>query len=125
MKKFLTLMSMLFLMACNNQTDVALHDADFPGCERIHTNKVHLVYRCPEDSLKHKVVKVVEVQPDSVFKMQEGLPSVDEINAETGYTYIEVVLGESEQCVENFYYRELIKTSKKNNKLYVAIKCNT
>ena len=46
MKKIIALTSVLALAACSNnisQQQIAQHDADFAGCERVDTTKTHLV----------------------------------------------------------------------------------
>ena len=120
MKKFFVLGSVLALAACG--MDVAKHDADFVGCERVDTTKTHLVYKCPSNMERFAEIKTQT--PNAMF--QEGGNLVwDEVNADKENTYVEVVLGVAENCQENFHYRTMVKSMNKDNaeEMYAVISC--
>lgn len=120
MKKIFVLGSVLALAACG--PDVAKHDADFAGCERVDTTKTHLVYKCP--SSQEWLAAVKKQTPNAQFK-EGGNLNWDEVNADKENTYVEVVFGVSEGCKENFHYRTMIKPMNKDNaeEFYAFIGC--
>ena len=120
MKKILALTSVLALAACGQ--DVAKqHDADFAGCERIDTNKTHLVYKCPADMERFAEVKK---QAATVMFKEGGALVWEEVNADTANVYVEVVLGEAENCADNFHYRTMVKPAV-DDEMYAVISCKT
>ena len=120
MKKVLALTSVLALAACGQ--DVAKqHDADFAGCERIDTNATHLVYKCPADM--ERFVEIKKQEPTGLFKMRGSL-NWDEVNADTEHVYVEVVKPHSEDCVENFHYRTMVKPVN-GEEMYAVKTCKT
>lgn len=114
MKKALLLTSVLALAACGN--DVAKYDAVFAGCERVDTNKTHLVYKCPADMERFASVKTMAA--DSMF--QEGGALVwDEVNADTANLYVEVVLAGDNEC------RVMVKPTNGEEMYAVVTPCET
>lgn len=120
MKKIFVLGSILALAACG--MDVAKHDADFVGCERVDTTKTHLVYKCPSNMERFAEIKTQT--PTAMFK-EGGNLVWDEVNADKENTYVEVVLGVAENCQENFHYRTMVKPMNKDNaeEMYAVISC--
>jgi hypothetical protein len=119
MKKSLLLVSVLALAACGNSIDVAQHDADFTGCERIASDEQHLVYKCPSDM--EWIVNVKKQEPNALFQYGSNL-NLDEINADTEHTYVEVVPSKpGTDCKENFHYRTMVKPISKEP--YAVIGC--
>ena len=112
MKKVIALTSILALAACSSgisQEEIAKHDADFAqwNCERIATSNRHLVYKCPTS--KH-LSNIRKEQPNgdlSTYDGQENL--IVETSKDESVTMIEVVLGDSGNCKENFHYRTVIR----------------
>lgn len=112
MKKILALTSVLALAACGiSQEQIAQHDADFAGCERIATTKTHLVYKCPSNL--EWIVNVKKQEPNALFQNGEGLEGAwwDAANADTKHTLVEVVHGKYGKgiCKEKFHYRTVVK----------------
>ena len=103
MKKVVALTSVLVLAACGN--DVAKHDADFAGCERIETTEFHLVYKCPAD--QEWVQQVKQMQPNGKFKAG-GYLNLEELYADTANVYVEVALNNKDVCKEDFTVRTMI-----------------
>jgi hypothetical protein len=123
MKKLLTLASVLALAACGQPLDVAQHDADFEGCERVDTTKIHLVYKCPASMERFAEIKTQE--PTALFKMGGSL-NWDEVNADTEHVYVEVVKPHSENCKENFHYRTMVKPfNQETQEWYAVVSCKT
>lgn len=124
MKKVLTLTSVLALVACGQSLNSAQHDADFAGCERVDTTKMHLVYKCPANMERFAQVKTMEA--NALF--QEGGALVwDEVNADTANVYVEVVggkWGKIDECQENFHYRTKVKPVN-GEEMYAVITCKT
>lgn len=120
MKKIFVLGSVLALAACG--MDVAKHDADFVGCERVDTTKTHLVYKCPSNMERFAEIKTQT--PTAMFK-EGGNLVWDDVNADKENTYVEVVLGVAENCQENFHYRTMVKPMNKDNaeEMYAVISC--
>ena len=120
MKKLIALTSVLALAACGQSLDVAQHDADFAGCERVDTTKTHLVYKCPANM--ERFAEVMKQEPTALFF--EGSALVwDDINADKEHVYVEVVKPYSENCQEDFHYRTMVKPSSKDS--YAVISCKT
>jgi hypothetical protein len=110
MKKSSLLISVLALAACGNSIDVAQHDARFAEwkCERIASDEQHLVYKCPSDM--EWIVNVKKQEPNALFKTfgdDEAL--IRETAKDTSVTLVEVVLGDSAGCKEDFHYRTMVK----------------
>lgn len=121
MKKVLALTSVLALAACGQSLDVAQHDADFKGCERIDTTKTHLVYKCPADM--ERFVEIKKQEPTAMFN--QGTFVWDEVNADKEHVYVEVVATQS-GCQENFHYRTMVKPYNAETKeFYAVISCKT
>lgn len=122
MKKIFVLGSVLAVAACG--MDVAKHDADFVGCERVDTTKTHLVYKCPSNMERFAEIKTQT--PNAMFK-EGGNLVWDDVNADTENTYVEVVLGVAENCQENFHYRTMVKPMNKDNaeEMYAVTSCKT
>ena len=109
MKKIIALTSVLALAACGISSEqIAQHDADFAGCERVDTTKTHLVYKCPSNM--EWIAKVKKQEPNALFQDGSNL-NWDEINADTEHTYVEVVHGKfgAGVCKEDFHYRTMVK----------------
>ena len=130
MKKFLIILIVFLVAACDSKVDLQMHDANFPGCQRIDTHSKHLVYKCPARYYQHRVVREKEVKAGAVFKRSQGLPSIREIRADRRHSYVEVVLNSSKWCNEGYYYRELARggyfdffRKKSKRKYRVTISC--
>lgn len=122
MKKVMALTSVLALAACGfSQEQIAQHDADFAGCERVDTTKMHLVYKCPADM--ERFVEIKKQEPTVLFKMPGSL-NLDEVNADTEHVYVEVVKPYSKDCVENFHYRTMVKPVN-GEEMYAVKTCKT
>lgn len=124
MKKIFVLGSVLALAACGNNIDVAQHDADFAGCERIETTKEHLVYKCPADQ---EWIATVKTQEPNVKFFRAAALTVDDMSADTEHTYVEVVLGDAAQgCKEDFHYRTMVKPyNAETQEFYAVLSCKT
>lgn len=120
MKKIIALTSVLALAACGISSEqIAQHDADFAGCERVDTTNIHLVYKCP--STMEWVAKVKDQEPNALFQ-QGGNLNWDEVNADTGYTYVEVVPSKpGTDCKENFHYRTMVKPFNRETREFFAV----
>ena len=108
MKKIIALTSVLALAACGISSEqIAQHDADFAGCERVDTTKTHLVYKCPSNL--EWIVNVKKSEPTALFQTGGGL-IWDDVNADTEHTYVEVVPSKpGTDCKEDFHYRTMVK----------------
>jgi hypothetical protein len=126
MKKIFVLGSVLALAACGQQIDVAQHDADFAGCERVDTTKIHLVYKCPSNMDRFAEIKKQE--PTALFQMGGGL-NWDDVNADKENTYVEVVFGKYGkigECAEDFHYRTMVKPFNTETKeMFAVVSCKT
>ncbi len=123
MKKTSLLISVLALAACGNSIDVAKHDARFAEwkCERIASNEQHLVYKCPSDL--EWIVNLKNQEPNAPFRMfgdDEAL--IRETAKDTSVTLVEVVLGDSAGCKEDFHYRTMVKPI--SEELYTVVGCD-
>lgn len=121
MKKVLALTSVLALAACGQSLDVAQHDADFTGCERIDTTKTHLVYKCPANMERFAEVKKQEA---TVMFKEGGALVWDEVNADKENIYVEVVAGNDAGCMEGFHYRTMVKPQN-GEEMYAVVSCKT
>jgi len=120
MRKILILIFVFVLSACGiSQKEMAMHDADFAGCERIVTSTKHLIYKCPSG-----MEWVWETKRQDASVMLKTVKDVDwdAVNADTDHTLVEVVLRKSENCTEKFYYRTMVKPSD-GEKTYAIIGC--
>ena len=123
MKKVFALTSVLALAACGQSLDVAQHDADFAGCERIDTTKTHLVYKCPANMDRFAEIKKQEA--NALF-FEGGALVWDDVNADKEHVYVEVVKPYSNECVEDFHYRTIVKPVNTETKdWYAVISCKT
>ena len=119
MKKILALTSVLALAACGQ--DVAKHDADFAGCERVDTTKTHLVYKCPSNM--DRFVEIKKQTPTAKFA-EGGNLVWDNVNADTENVYVEVVFGEfgkMDGCQEDFHYRTMVKPATEEAEAWYAV----
>ena len=120
MKKFLILTAFA-LAACGQSMDVAQHDKDFSGCERIETNRMHLVYKCPSDNERFAGIKNEE--PNVLF-ISGGNLIWDDVNADTDHIYVEVV-PTSDGCDADYHYRVMVKPFNTETREYFAVTvCN-
>ena len=120
MKKVLTLASVLALAACGfSQEQIAQHDADFAGCERVDTSKTHLVYKCPANMERFAEVKAQE--PTAMF-MDGSALNFDEVNADKEHVYVEVVAKNDGDCKDGFHYRTMVKPVN-GEEMYAVISC--
>lgn len=121
MKKIFVLGSVLAVAACG--MDVAKHDADFAGCERVDTTKTHLVYKCPSNMDRFAEVK--NQVPTAMFQEGANL-NWDEVNADKENVYVEVVSSKAgTDCKENFHYRTMVKPMNNTEEMYAVISCKT
>jgi len=110
MKKHLALISVLALAACGNSVDVSKHDARFAGwnCERIATNEQHLVYKCPSDL--QWIVDLKKNEPNAKFlTWGDDEVLIKETAKDEKVALVEVVLGVSAGCKDDFHYRTMIR----------------
>jgi len=123
MKKIFVLGSVLALAACGfSKEDIAMHDADFVGCERIDTSKLHLVYKCPSNMEWIQAVK--QQEPTAQFRTGRGF-DWDAVNADVEHTLVEVASGsEGGYCKENFHYRTIVKPIN-TEEMYAVVSCKT
>lgn len=110
MKKYFALISILGLAACGNSMDVSKHDARFAewGCERFAADEQHLVYKCPSNL--EWIVSLKKEQPTGMFLTwgnDEAL--IKETAKDESVTLVEVVLGDSNGCKDDFHYRTMIR----------------
>ena len=120
MKKILALTSVLALVACGKSATAEL-DAHFAGCERVDTTEKHLVYKCP--SSQDWIAAVKEQEPNALF-MEDGNLVWEDVNADVENTYVEVVLGESAGCKENYHFRTMVKPFNTETKeLFAVVGC--
>jgi len=109
MKKILALTSVLALAACGSaEKEIAKHDADFAGCERIATSAEHLVYKCPSDMEMFAEVKKQEANA-AFLTWGEDEALIKEAAQDAQFTLVEVVLGNANDCKDNFHYRTMVK----------------
>ena len=120
----MALTSVLALAACGfSQEQIAQHDADFAGCERVDTNKMHLVYKCPANM--ERFTEIMKQEPNVMF-LVNGALAWDEINADKEHVYVEVVGRGDNTCEENFHYRTMVKPADFVTKEYYAVfSCKT
>ncbi|MBR3148132.1 MAG: hypothetical protein IKF41_02175 [Alphaproteobacteria bacterium] len=120
MRKILISIFVSILSACGiSQKEMAMHDADFTGCERIVTSAKHLIYKCPSG-----MEWVWETKRQDAEVMLKAVKDIDwaVANADTEHTLVEVVLRKSENCAEKFYYRTMVKPTS-GEKMYAVIGC--
>lgn len=123
MKKILALTSVLALAACGvSEKEIAKHDADLAGCERIATSAEHLVYKCPADMEKFAEVKKQEANA-KFLTWGEDESLIKEAAQDAQFTLVEVVLGKSEGCKENFHYRTMVKPI--SEEMWAVVSCET
>lgn len=129
MKKIFVLGSVLALAACGiSKEQIAQHDADFAGCERIATTDTHLVYKCPANM--EMIANVKAQEPDALFQNGRGIEGWPEVaNADTESVLVEVVhgkFGKIEKCVEDFHYRTIVKpVNTETKEFYAVMTCKT
>ena len=122
MKKVLTLTSILALAACGQSLDVAQHDADFAGCERVDTSRTHLVYRCPANM--ERFAEIMKQEPTVMF-VEKGALVWDEVEADAEHVYVEVT-SKFHDCVDGFGYRTKVKPFNAETKEFYAVaSCKT
>lgn len=126
MKKILVLGSVLALAACGfSKEDIAMHDADLAGCERVDTSKLYLLYKCPSNLEWIQALKKQEPTAMFQYKRGDGV-DWDAVNADTEHTLVEVSSGKDGRCVENFHYRTMVRPFDMETKeKYAVASCKT
>ena len=119
MKKILSLILVVVLSACGfSQKEIAMHDDDFKGCQRIATHARHLVYKCP--SGMEWVWETARQHTDTMFKTLKEI-DLDTAIVDKEHVLVVVVFGKSKFCSEKFHYRTIKSVNGKA--VYTVIGC--